>query len=194
MGRSVESCAAAVCRSYETLALMIRKTFRTPLIVFCLCVLASCASKPSGETTKPSSGTTSYTSNGAVKAEIVVAPEGSRYKATPSVSYINPEPAAPNTVPTYPPFLLANRLDPIEVIARVVVNAAGLVETATVTHNSSQEQAFSDATLTAVKGWTFSPLKRIEGLLAEPIPFTQEYRFTFKQVDGRAVVYSGVRQ
>ena len=171
---------------------MIRKTMRTTLIVFWSCILASCASKPGKETIEPIGETTSYSSNGDVKAEIVVAPERFRYQVTPGVSYVSPEPAAPNAVPIYPPFLLAKRLDPIEVIVRVIVNGAGSVETVTVMHNSSQEQAFSDETLAAVKGWTFSPLKRIEGLLAQPIPFSQEYRFTFKQVNGRAVVSSGV--
>jgi TonB family protein len=172
---------------------MIRKNLVVPLMALCLCVLASCA-KPSKLTIAPGADTTSYTSNGAVKAEIVVAPEGSRYKNAPGVSYTNPEPERLNPVPTYPSYLLAKRLEPVEVIARVIVNATGSVDTVTITLNSSQEQAFSDATLTAVKTWTFRPLKRTEGLVTEPLPFTQEYRFTFKQVDGRAIVYSGVRQ
>jgi TonB family protein len=180
---------------------MIRKTLHTALILFCLSVLACCASKPSKLGMKLgkseldlSNETTAYTSNGAVSAEIIVAPEESRYKVTIGVSFVNPELAAPNATPIYPSYLLVKRLEPIEVIARVIVNAAGSVETATITRNSGQEQAFADATLTAVKGWTFSPLKRIEGALTEALPFTQEYRFTFKQADGRAIVYSGVRQ
>jgi TonB family protein len=184
----------------NTSAPMIRKILHTALILFCLSVLASCASKPSklgmklGKPTEPSVETTAYTSNGAVSAEIILAPEESRYKVTFGVSFANPTPTALNATPIYPSDLLAKRLDPIEVIARVIVNAAGSVDTASITRNSSAEQAFADATLTAVKGWTFSPLKRIDGALTEPLPFTQEYRFTFKQADGRAIVYSGVRQ
>ena len=137
---------------------MIQKTLHIALILFCLSVLASCASKPNKlgmKLGKPivelSSETTAYTSNGAVSAEIIFAPEESRYKVTVGVSFVNPEPAALNPTPIYPPYLLAKRLDPIEVIARVIVNAAGSVDTATITRNSSQEQAFADATLTAVK-------------------------------------------
>lgn len=142
----------------------------------------------------PGGDITSYISSGAVKAEIVAVPESSRYQPSPGVSFVSPEPAPPNAVPSYPPSLLIKRLEPVEVIARVVVNEKGSVDTATVIHNSSQEPAFADATLAAVKTWTFSPLKRVQGLVVDPLPFTQEYRFTFKQVDGRAVVYSGVRQ
>ncbi|MBL8524976.1 MAG: energy transducer TonB [Betaproteobacteria bacterium] len=173
---------------------MIRKILRTPLTVFCACVLASCASKPGKLTITPGSDTTSYTSNGAVNAEIVVTPGVARYQVTPGVSFSNPEPAIENADPIYPAFLLAKRLDPVEVIARVIVNGAGTVDTATVVRNSSEEQAFADATLAAVKGWTFRPLKRTEGLVVDALPFTQEYRFTFRQVDGRAIVHSGARQ
>ena len=164
---------------------------RTWLIVLCLLVLASCASKPSKETTKSITESISYTSNGAVRAEIVDAPETVRYQVKPGITYVNPEPAALNELPTYPPSLLVKQLDPVEVIVRVIVNAAGSVESATITRNSSEEQAFADATVTAVKGWIYTPLKRVEGSSAEALPFSQEYRFTFKQVDGRAVVSSG---
>ena len=186
----MKQCAGQLGRA----VFVILRTLRMTLMVSCACVLASCASKPSKLAVVPGRDTSSYSSNGAVNAEIIAAPEGSRYEVKPGVIYILPVAAAPNPVPTYPPFLLAKRLEPIEVIARVIVNAAGSVDTATVIQNSSQEQAFSDATLVAVKTWTFSPLKRTEGLLTEPIPFTQEYRITFKQVDGHAVVFSGVRQ
>ena len=158
-------------------------------IALATCAIASCASKPAKEVSR-----TSYTSDGSVKAEIVAAPEGSRYEVTPGVGYISPEPAAQNAMPQYPPELLAKNLDPIEVIARVVVNEAGSVEAATLVGSTSQERAFSDGALATVKTWTFIPLQRVEGLNAEPIPFTQEYRFTFKQVNGRAIVESGIRQ
>ena len=94
----------------------------------------------------------------------------------------------------YPPELLAKNLDPIEVIARVVVNETGSVQIATLVGSTSQETAFSDGALAAVRTWTFVPLQRVEGLNAEAIPFTQDYRFTFKQVNGRAIVESGIRQ
>lgn len=172
---------------------MIRKPLRTPLIIFCLCALAACVSKLNKKPAKPI-GDISYTSDGAVKAEIVVAPGVARYQVTPGVSFSNPEPATENPDPIYPPALLDKRLEPAEVIVRVIVNGAGTVETATVIRNSSEEKAFADATLAAVKTWMFRPLKRTEGLVVEALPFTQEYRFTFRQVNGRAIVSSGARQ
>ncbi len=153
------------------------------------CAVASCASKPAKEVSR-----TSYAADGSVKAEIVAAPEGSRYEVIPGVDYISPEPAAQNAMPEYPPELLAKNLDPIEVIARVVVNETGSVQIATLVGSTSQETAFSDGALAAVRTWTFVPLQRVEGLNAEAIPFTQDYRFTFKQVNGRAIVESGIRQ
>jgi len=55
---------------------------------------------------------------------------------------------------------------------------------------SGGEPAFREAVLSAVGRWTFIPLKRVTGDKVERLPFTQDYRFTFRQVDGRAVVES----
>jgi TonB family protein len=107
------------------------------------------------------------------------------------VIFINPEPSSKNAVPNYPPELLIKRLDPVEVVVRVIVSTVGSVESAKIANNSSMEQAFADETLLAVKRWTFSALQRIDGSSSQPLPFSQEYRFTFKQIDGRAVVSSG---
>jgi len=153
------------------------------------CTVAGCASRPAKEISR-----TSYASDGSVKAEVVPAPDGARYEVTPGIGYISPEPASQNALPQYPPELLAKNLDPIEVIARVVVNALGSVETVTLVRSTSQEPAFSDRVLATVNTWTFTPLQRVEGLNAQPIPFTQEYRFTFKQINGRAIVESGIRK
>jgi len=158
------------------------------------CVVSGCATKRAPDNTNPFSQITSYASNGDVKAEVIDAPERARYKATKGVTFINPEPWEKNAVPTYPPGLLIKRLDPVEVVVRVIVNTTGSVESATIANNSSQEQTFAEETLAAVKRWAFSPLQRIEGASIQPLPFSQEYRFTFKQIDGRAVVSSGSGQ
>lgn len=175
---------------------MTKKFLFALLVVFTSCVLASCASKAKTEadSSKTNIDTFSYKSNGAVDAELVAVPEGSRYRITPGVTFANPEPEILNALPEYPAHLLSRRLDSIEVITRLIVNAEGLAESATVTHNSSQEQAFADATLTAVKTWRFKPLKRTSNQVTEALPFTQEYRFIFRQLDGRAIVQSGARQ
>jgi hypothetical protein len=39
--------------------------------------------------------------------------------------------------------------------------------------------------------WKFIPLERVTGDRIEALPFTIEYRFVFRQVNGRAVVESG---
>ncbi len=56
---------------------------------------------------------------------------------------------------------------------------------------NGDEAAFAEAALSAVRGWIFAPLMQVTGDKAEPLPFSQDYRFTFRQVDGRAVVDSG---
>ena len=57
--------------------------------------------------------------------------------------------------------------------------------------NAGGEPAFADAVVVAVRGWTFFPLKRVTGRVVEPLPFTQDYRFVFRQLNGRAVVEWG---
>jgi TonB family protein len=156
--------------------------------------VGGCASKRALDNATPASQITSYASNGDVKAEVIEAPERARYKATKGVTFISPEPWEKNAVPKYPPGLLIKRLDPVEVVVRVIVNTVGSVDSATIANNSSEEQAFAEETLAAVKRWAFSPLQRIEGSSVQPLPFSQEYRFIFRQVDGRAVVTSGSGQ
>lgn len=163
-------------------------------ILFATCVVGGCASKRALDKADPGSQITSYASNGDVKAEVIEAPERARYKATKGVTFISPEPWEKNAVPKYPPGLLIKRLDPVEVVVRVIVNTVGSVDSATIASTSSEEQAFAEETLAAVKRWAFSPLQRIEGPSIQPLPFSQEYRFIFRQVNGRAVVSSGSSQ
>jgi TonB family protein len=163
-------------------------------VLFASCIVGGCATKRAVEETKPADQSAKYASNGDVKGEVIEAPERARYKATDGVVFINPEPSDRNATPNYPPELLEKRLDPVAVVVRVVVDTTGSVESATISNNSSSEQAFARETLAAVKSWVFSPLQRIEGSKVRSLPFSQEYRFTFKQIDGRAVVSSGAGQ
>lgn len=132
-----------------------------------------------------------YAADGAVSAEIVDRPDGARYQPVAGSMYFSPLPIRENAKPEYPAGLLARRLPVAVVVARLVVDGMGAVERAEVIENTSEEPAFRDAVLSAVKGWTFIPLKRVTGDRIERLPFTQEYRFTFKQVNGHAVVESG---
>lgn len=132
-----------------------------------------------------------YAADGAVSAEIVDRPDASRYQVVAGSTYFNPLPIRENARPAYPAVLLERRLPPVTVVARIVVSDSGAVERADVVESTSDEQAFGDAVLSAVAGWTFIPLKRITGDRVERLPFTQDYRFTFRQVNGRAVVEFG---
>ena len=76
----------------------------------------------------------------------------------------------------------------MSIVARLIVNEAGTVETAEIIESSTPLPEFSESVLVAVRTWTFVPLKRVIGNKLESLPFTQEYRFTFKQENGRAVV------
>ncbi len=150
------------------------------------CVLAllagGCATRP------PEAVRQGYAADGAVSAEIVdVADDGARYQPQPGSSYLDPLPKRANAVPVYPPMLLDRRLPPVEVVARLIVDGTGRVETARIIRNDG-DAAFADAVLAAVRGWTFYPLQRVTGRVVEPLPFTQDYRFRFRQENGRAVV------
>ena len=157
------------------------------LSVVAACGLASgCSSAP-----RKGAGHAAYASDGAVSAEIVDAPSGGRYQALPGSTYFNPLPIRDNVQPAYPSELLARRLPAMVVVARIVVDGTGAVERADVVESAGDEPAFGDAVLSAVRGWTFIPLKRVTGDRIERLPFTQDYRFTFSQVNGRALVESG---
>lgn len=133
-----------------------------------------------------------YVADGAVSAEVVDAADGdARYQPMPGSSYLSPLPMRENAKPEYPPALLDRRLPPAMLVVRLIVDGAGKVADARIIENASAETAFAEAVLTAVRGWTFFPLKRVTGRQVEPLPFTQDYRFTFRQVNGRAVVDAG---
>ena len=149
-------------------------------------LLAGCASRPVPESVREG-----YASDGAVSAEIVEQPGSARYQPVPGSIYFSPLPTRENATPEYPAGLLAQQLPPITLVARIVVDATGVVERAEVVERSHDQLALEAAVLSAVRMWAFIPLKRIAGSKIEPLPFTQEYRFTFMQVNGRAVVETG---
>lgn len=130
-----------------------------------------------------------YAADGTVSADIVDVASDTRYQAVQGSSYLQPIGRRANLRPAYPAALLDRRLPPVEVVARIVVDGKGEVERASVIE-SGMDAAFDEAVLHAVRGWTFVPLMRVTGDKAEPLPFTQDYRFTFRQVNGHAVVES----
>lgn len=137
-----------------------------------------------------------YAADGAVSAEVVDAPGDARYQPVPGSRYFSQLPLSENARPKYPSGLLARKLPPVTIVARLIVNGSGEVEHASIVVAANDvpahdEPAFTDAVLSAVRTWTFIPLRRVTGKRIEPLPFTQDYRFTFRQVDGRAIVESG---
>ena len=150
-------------------------------------LVAGCASSP--HASAPHEG---YAADGAVSAEIVDVADGdARYQPMPGSSYLSPLPMRENAKPEYPSALLDRRLPPATLVVRLIVDGAGKVADARIVENGSGEAAFAEAVLVAVRDWTFFPLKRVTGRQVEPLPFTQDYRFTFRQINGRAVVESG---
>ena len=132
-----------------------------------------------------------YSADGAVSAEIVYEPSVDRYEIQPGEEYVRELPMRENVQPIYPASQLTKQLDAVSIIARIIVNETGTVDEAEIVEASTDKQEFQEAVLAAVKTWTFVPLKRIVGDEVEMLPFMQDYRFTFKQENGQAVVVQG---
>lgn len=128
------------------------------------------------------------TTHGAVSSEVVDKAKDERYQIHPGEQFFQEMPSQDNIQPSYPENLLSKQLQPVSVIARLVVRASGEVERAEIIESSAPDAEFSEAVLVAVRTWTFVPLTRVVGNKSEPLPFTQDYRFTFKQENGRAIV------
>ena len=156
------------------------------LFTIFLMLTMGCSSVP-----KKTANSSAFAADGTVTAEIVDKPTNERYEALPGESFVRELPKSENVRPTYPSSLLAKQLEPVSVIARIIVNGAGDVEAAEIVESSSPAPEFSESVLAAVKTWTFIPLMRVTGNRKEPLPFMQDYRFTFKQINGRAIVIQG---
>ncbi len=148
---------------------------------------ASCSTTSKKERTQE----VGFGADGSVSAEIVDKPSNERYEIRAGEQYFRELPKRENAKPVYPGHLLEKKLEPVSVVARLIVNGTGTVEKAEIVDSSSDLSEFSESVLTAVRTWTFIPLKRVVGSKLEPLPFTQEYRFTFRQENGRAVVVQG---
>jgi TonB family protein len=131
-----------------------------------------------------------YSSEGNVSAQQLQAPAGQSYPNDPGTTYTVPYPAQGNAVPQYPAGLLSSRLPPVNVMVRLVVDGDGAVTEATVVDGEGVPPEFGQSVLTAVRGWRFAPLKRRRDDKVESLPFSQQYRFVFTQVNGRALVQS----
>jgi len=161
---------------------------------FTTCVFLICAATGCSTAAKTSNRATSFAADGAVVVAIVETAGNQRYEVRAGEQFFRELPSDANLSPIYPAPLLARQLAPVEIVARLVVGSTGGVEKADIVASSTATQDFSDSVLVAVRSWTFVPLKRATGNKIEPLPFTQDYRFTFKQENGRAVVVQGSSQ
>ena len=143
-----------------------------------------CASHPPPLATP----TVGYSANGSVSADIQEADAAARYQPVPGSDYLSPVANPANASPVYPAGLLTQRLPPVQVVVRLIVDATGGVIDARIAADKGGEPPFAEAVLVAVRGWRFTPLQRVTGTRLEALPFTEDYRFTFRQVNGHAVV------
>jgi len=143
-----------------------------------------CASQP-----PPSTPVMGYAADGAVGAERVDDDASTvRYQQAAGSSYLDPVPSKDNSLPVYPAERLDRRLPAVTVVVRLIIDAAGKVSDARILDNAGDEQGFADAVEHAVRVWTFLPLQRVTGRHVHSLPFTEDYQFTFRQDNGRAVV------
>ena len=150
-----------------------------------LALSTGCASKPVAVQDQAP-----YQASGTVDGTVLDAPSTEQYEARAGESFLRPHKVPDNAPPIYPAHLLSSRLPPVEVQVRIVVNAEGSVTSATALGQADgAAQPFLDAVVSAVWGWRFYSLFKIDASgHAVKLPFHQDYSFTFKQVNGKGVV------
>jgi|GEM_PF-878476 len=162
--------------------------------------LAACRSVPTQVPPPPPSGE--------VDAQPIVAASAERYEVAEGATYAQPQASADNALPVYPAELLAQRLAPRIVRVRLIVDAQGRVAEVRSLDPEASGDAFLDAARAACAGWRFSPLTETRAVeqrrrlpdgdveieyvpQSRTLPFHLDYRFAFRQVDGRPVVDAG---
>ncbi|TXI50100.1 MAG: hypothetical protein E6Q50_05950 [Lysobacter sp.] len=128
---------------------------------------------------------------GEVSESIVESDAASRYVIEPGQTYESPVVLGEYSLPEYPADRLADRLPPIEIVVRVVVGSEGLVERVDpLGETNDGNRAFYDATKDALMRWEFSPfrIKDEATSIVRDLPFHQDYRFVFRQIDGKPLV------
>ncbi|WP_440222609.1 hypothetical protein ACQQ2N_16200 [Dokdonella sp. MW10] len=160
-------------------------------------VLAAC----SGVGSRPERAHGQHSS---VQAHELAAPADERYRHSGDVTYTKPMPAGENPMPAYPAELLAQRLPPRTIAARLIFDAQGEVaEVRPLADDDSLEtEAFMRSIRTAADSWHYTTLverRRVTGagsafaameveIVETPMPFRLDFAFTFTQSDGRGTV------
>lgn len=164
-------------------------------------VLAGCASLPPAA---PSPSKPRLT--GEVSGTPIEALPQEEYESKPNVHFENPTPFPENAAPVYPGQLLADRLPPVRLSVRAVVNEQGQVTSVSaVGVVPVDQQPFFASAQAALLTWKFLPLVQItegSGMTkivngdsmwvypgqAKALPFHQDYAFVFQQHDGKGTV------
>jgi hypothetical protein len=145
--------------------------------------------------------------SGQVTGELIAAPASERYVAEKGAYYEQPLGSPDNALPAYPPDLLSQRLPPVSVQVRVVVDDLGKVTSITSSEQPSLGQLpFVESIRSTLQGWKFTQLVKVipgDDYTALPdadgsqifypgkataLPFHQDYRFIFSQKNGKANV------
>lgn len=160
-------------------------------------VLTGCASVPP-PTPAPAPGTD-------VRYHAVDNKDSKHYVLTPSETAVSPSVGGDNHPPVYPPALVARRLPPVNVRAKLIVDDKGTVTDvrfADANQADADRRIFEQAVRTATLQWTFVPMliqhwkEMPDGgqkvVQSDPMPFSQDYVFNFALVNGKPVVESGV--
>lgn len=166
---------------------IVRHAARHVAIAAVAIVFVGCATKSSP---KPSAPPVERRT-GEVSESIVESDAASRYVIEPGQTYESPVVLGEYSLPEYPADRLADRLPPIEIMVRVVVGSEGLVERVDpLGETNDTNRAFYDATKDALMRWEFSPfrIKDEATSIVRDLPFHQDYRFVFRQIDGKPQV------
>lgn len=174
---------------------------RSGLVVFVL-VFSGCSS----QATKPQPLPQAKLS-GQVTGGLIAAPASESYVAEEGAHYEQPVGSPDNALPAYPSDLLLQRLPPVSVQVRVVVNDLGKVTSVTCSEQATSSQLpFVEIVRSTLLAWKFTQLVKVipsntytalpdgEGSQfiypgkATALPFHQDYRFIFSQKDGKASV------
>ena len=153
--------------------------------------LASCASHSPVKDSLAKKDNLGSSSDGIVKDISIIPANGSQYPEIPGATYLKIVPAPENAMPIYPEQLLAKRMPPVAIAVTTVVNANGSVESAEIEGSDGEDPLFEQATLTAIRAWHFTPLRRVRAGKTELLPTTEHFIFIFSQINGKAVVTPG---
>jgi len=170
---------------------------RHSCLLFVLANLTACASLPAPPPSAP---------NTEVQYHAVADKHTRHYQLTFGETAVTPALRRDRDPPVYPPALIARRLPPVSVRAKLIVDSKGKVidvRFADADHADAVRQAFEQAVRAATLQWTFLPLliqhwkAMPDGgqkvVKSDPVPFSQDYVFRFSLVNGKPVVSGGTR-